>query len=188
MIFKEETIESEYMYKGRIINVRRDKVKSVDGTAMREIVEHPGGVVMVALKPNGMVTMEKQFRKPLEGVVFELPAGKLDHGEKPEAAAVRELKEETGFTADNIRYLTKSYTSCGFSTEILYAYLCTGLTAGETHFDTNETLDLEEHHLNELANMVMSGEINDAKTQIAILMVKRMMDNGELDDYLWERR
>ena len=185
MIFKEDTLESEYVFKGKLINVRRDKVRSVNGTAMRELVEHPGGVVMVALKPNGMVTMEKQFRKPIEGVMFELPAGKLDPGEKPEAAAARELKEETGYTAKNIRYLTKSYTSCGYSDELLYAYLCTGLTAGETHFDENEALDVEEHHIDELANMVMSGEINDAKSQIAILMVKRMIDNGELKDYLW---
>ncbi len=185
MVFKEETLESEYVFRGKLINVRRDKVTSVNGTSMRELVEHPGGVVMVALKPNGMVTMEKQFRKPLEGVMFELPAGKLDPGEKPEAAACRELKEETGFTAEKIRYLTKSYTSCGYSNEVLYAYLCTGLTAGENDLDDNEALDLEEHHIDELANMVMSGEINDAKSQIAILMVKRMIDNGELDDYLW---
>ncbi len=185
MIFKEETLESEYIFRGNLINVRRDKVTTVNGTSMRELVEHPGGVVMVALKPDGMVTMEKQFRKPMEGVMFELPAGKLDPGEKPETAAARELKEETGYTAKSIRYLTKSYTSCGYSNEILYAYLCTGLTAGETDFDDNEALDLEEHHIDELTNMVMSGEINDAKTQIAILMVKRMIDNGELDDYLW---
>lgn len=185
MVFKEETLESEYVFRGHLINVRRDKVTSVNGTAMREIVEHPGGVVMVALKPDGKVAMERQFRKPMEGVMFELPAGKLDPGEKPEAAAVRELKEETGYTAENIRYLTKSYTSCGFSDEVLYAYLCTGLTAGETDLDENEAIDIEEYDIGDLANMVMSGEINDAKSQIAILMVKRMIDNGELDDYLW---
>ncbi|MBQ3281124.1 MAG: NUDIX hydrolase [Eubacterium sp.] len=185
MVFKEETLESEYVFRGKLINVRRDKVTSVNGTSMREIVEHPGGVVMVALKPDGKVTMEKQYRKPMDGVMFELPAGKLDPGEKPEDAAARELREETGYTAKNIRYLTKSYTSCGYSTEILYAYLCTGLTAGETDLDDNEALDLEEYKIDKLANMVMSGEINDAKTQIAILMVKKMIDNGELDDYLW---
>ncbi len=184
MIFKEETLESEYVFKGRLINVRRDKVTSVNGTSMRELVEHPGGVVMVALKPDGKVVMEKQFRKPIEGVMFELPAGKLDEGEKPEAAAARELKEETGYTAGNIRYLTRSYTSCGYSNEVLYAYLCTDLTAGETDFDENEALDTEEHDIDELVNMVMSGEINDAKTQIALMIVKRMMDMGELEGYL----
>lgn len=185
MVFKEETLESEYVFEGRLIKVRRDKVRSVSGTAVRELVEHPGGVVMVALKNNGKVTMERQFRKPIDGVMFELPAGKLDPGERPEAAAARELKEETGYTAENIRYLTKSYTSCGYSDEVLYAYLCTGLKAGETQLDENEAIDTEEYDINDLANMVMSGEINDAKSQIAILMVKRMIDNGELDDYLW---
>ena len=184
MVYKEETLESEYVFKGKLINVRRDKVTTVNGTSTRELVEHPGGVVMVALKPNGKVVMEKQFRKPVEGVMFELPAGKLDADEKPETAAARELKEETGYTADSIRYLTRSYTSCGYSDEVLYAYLCTGLTAGEQCFDENETLDIEEHDIDELVNMVMSGEINDAKTQIALLMVKRMIDNGELEGYL----
>jgi len=184
MIFKEETLDSEYVFKGKLINVRRDKVTTIGGTSTRELVEHPGGVVMVALKPNGKVIMEKQFRKPIEGVMFELPAGKLDEGEKPEVAAARELKEETGYTADSIRYLTKSYTSCGYSNEILYAYLCTGLTPGETCFDENETLDTEEYDIDVLANMVMSGEINDAKTQIAIMIVKRMIDMGELEGYL----
>ena len=103
MIFKEETLESEYVFRGKLLNVRVDKVTSVNGTSMREIVEHPGGVVMVALKPDGKVTMEKQYRKPMDGVMFELPAGKLDPGEKPEAAAARELKEETGYTAKSIR-------------------------------------------------------------------------------------
>lgn len=184
MIFKEETLESEYVFKGKLINVRRDKVTTVNGTSMRELVEHPGGVVMVALKPDGKVIMEKQFRKPLEEVVFELPAGKLDGDEKPEKAAARELKEETGYTADSIRYLTKSYTSVGYSNEVLYSYLCTGLTPGETDFDENEALDTEEHDIDELVNMVMSGEINDAKTQIALMMVKRMIDMGELKGYL----
>ncbi len=184
MVFKEETVDRKYVFKGKLINVRVDEVTTVNGRSEREIVEHPGGVVMVALKPDGRVVMEKQFRKPIEGVMFELPAGKLDKGEKPEAAAARELKEETGYTADSIRYLTRSYTSCGYSTEVLYAYLCTGLTPGETDFDENEALDTEEHDLDELVNMVMSGEINDAKTQIALMIVKRMVDMGELEGYL----
>ena len=184
MVFKEETLESEYVFKGKLIKVRRDKVTTVDGTSIRELVEHPGGVAMVALKPDGKVIMEKQFRKPVEGIMFELPAGKLDGDEKPEAAAARELKEETGYTADSIRYLTRSYLSCGYSDEVLYSYLCTGLTPGETDFDDNEAIDTEEHDIDELVNMVMSGEINDAKTQIALLMVKRMIDMGELEGYL----
>lgn len=184
MVFKEETIDSKYVFKGNLINVRVDEVTTVNGTSKRELVEHPGGVVMVALKPDGKVIMEKQFRKPLEGIMFELPAGKLDKGEKPEKAAARELKEETGYTADSIRYLTRSYTSCGYSNEVLYSYLCTGLTPGETDFDDNEALDTEEHDIDELVNMVMSGEINDAKTQIALMIVKKMIDMGQLEGYL----
>ena len=185
MTFEEKTISSKLVYEGPVFKVRQHLVKTVGGESLRDIVEHSGGAIVVAVTNEGKIVMEKQYRKPMDGVMFELPAGKLDPGEKPEAAAARELKEETGYTAKSIRYLTKCYTSCGYSTEILYAYLCTGLTAGETDLDDNEAIDAEEYQINDLVNMVMSGEINDAKTQIAILMVKRMIDNGELDDYLW---
>ena len=115
---------------------------------------------------------------------WAFPGGFLRMDETTEAGALRELKEETGYTAGSMRYLTRSYTSCGYSDEVLYAYLCTDLTAGETDFDENEALDTEEHDIDELVNMVMSGEINDAKTQIALMIVKRMIDMGELEGYL----
>ena len=184
MVFKEETLESEYAYKGKIVNVRRDRVTTRSGESIREVVEHPEAVVMLALKPNGKVIMEKQFRKPVEGVVFELPAGKMDEGEKPEEAALRELREETGFRAKDIKYLTKIYSSVGFTDEVLYAFLCTGLTPGETDFDENEAIDSEEYDIGTLVNMVMSGEITDAKTQVAVLMVSKMIERGELKEYL----
>jgi len=184
MVFKEETLSSERVYEGKIINVRKDKVTTVSGTSYREIVEHPEAVVMLALKPDGKVIMEKQFRKPVEGVVFELPAGKIDEGEKPEAAAARELREESGYRADSIRYLTKLYTSVGFTDEVIYAYLCTGLTPGEPDLDEHEAIDIEEYDIGALLNMVMSGEITDAKTQVAVLMVSRMIERGELGEYL----
>ena len=184
MTFEEKTIDSEYVFKGKLIKVRRDKVTTVDGESIREIVEHSGGVVIAALKENGNMLMERQFRKPVEGIVFEAPAGKIDPGEEPVDAALRELKEETGYTARKIEFLTKTYPSVGFSAEILYIYLCTELEAGETDFDDNEAIDLEEHSIDELYDMVIAGEIIDAKTQIAVMMVKGMIDKGELADYL----
>lgn len=184
MTFEEKTLSSEYVFSGKLIKVRRDVVTTVDGQSVREIVEHAGGSVIAALKENGNMLMIRQFRKPVESVVFEAPAGKIDPGEEPVDAALRELKEETGYTARKIEFLTKTYPSVGFSAEILYIYLCTGLIPGETDFDDNEAIDLEEHHIDELYEMVMNGEIIDGKTQIAILMVKNLKDSGKLDDYL----
>ena len=118
MIFKEKTLESEYIYRGKIINLRRDRVTVKNGESTREIVEHSGGAVIMALKPDGNVLMERQFRKPVEKVIFEAPAGKIDKGEAPMETVLRELKEETGYSAANIRLLTSTDTTVGFSDEI----------------------------------------------------------------------
>ena len=108
MTFKEETIRSERVYEGRVINLRRDEVMTVSGKpSVREIVEHGGGVALVAVTDEGKIIMERQFRKPLERDVLEIPAGKLEAGEDPLEAAGRELAEETGYRAENIEYLTR---------------------------------------------------------------------------------
>ena len=119
--------------------------------------------------------MVRQYRKPADKVMLEVPAGKIDPGEMPLEAAVRELKEETGYTASKVEFLTEFYPSVGYSEERLYLYLCTGLTPGETCFDENEAIEIEEIDLDRLFKMAMSGELDDAKTIIAILMVKALV-------------
>ena len=143
MTFEEKTIESELIYKGAILNVRRDKVTVQNGEAYREIIEHNGGAVLAAITDEGKLVMVRQYRKPANRVVFEVPAGKIDPGEAPEVTAVRELKEETGYTAGNVRFLTYFYPCVGYSEEKLYIYLCTDLVPGETSFDENECLDVD---------------------------------------------
>ena len=176
MTFEEKTLKSEKIYKGAIINLRRDKVTVQGGTSYREIIEHNGGAVIAALTEDKKLVMVRQYRKPADKVMLEVPAGKIDPGEKPLEAAVRELKEETGYTAEKVEFLTQFYPSVGYSEEMLYLYLCTGLTPGETNFDENEAIDIEEVELDRLFKMAMSGEIDDAKTLIAILMVKALTD------------
>lgn len=180
MTFEEKTLESQMIYEGAILNLRRDKVTVMEGTSYREIIEHNGGAVIAAVTKEGRMVMVKQFRKPAERVMLEVPAGKIDAGEDPETAALRELKEETGYRAGHIQKLTQMYPSVGYSQEILHLYLCTQLEAGETAFDENEAIDIEEYDVDELASMVMNGQIQDGKSQIAILMVKQLKDTGML--------
>lgn len=184
MTFEEKTIDTERIFEGKIINVRRDKVTVMEGESFREIVEHNGGAVIAAVKDDGKMIMVRQFRKPAERVMLEVPAGKIDFGEEPAEAAVRELKEETGYAAGKIRKLTQMYPSVGYSEEILHIFLCTDLEAGETAFDENEAIDIEEYPINTLVNMVMRGEIQDGKSQVAILMVKVLLEQGELQSDL----
>ena len=175
MIFEEKTLKSEKIYEGTIINLRRDKVTAQGGTSYREIIEHNGGAVIAALTEDKKLVMVRQYRKPADKVMLEVPAGKIDPGEMPLEAAVRELKEETGYTASKVEFLTEFYPSVGYSEERLYLYLCTGLTPGETCFDENEAIEIEEIDLDRLFKMAMSGELDDAKTIIAILMVKALV-------------
>lgn len=176
MTFKEETISSEMIYKGAIMNVRRDKVTVKDGnTSFREIIEHNGGAAVVALKDDGNVVMVKQFRKPFECDVLEIPAGKIEIGEDPKLTVVRELKEETGYTADDVQLICKYAPSVGYTTEVIYIYRATGLTPGETDFDPQEALDIVEVPLTEVIDMIKEGKIFDGKTITGILLTKELI-------------
>ncbi|MDD5922136.1 MAG: NUDIX hydrolase [Eubacteriales bacterium] len=184
MAFEEKTLHSELVFRGQLVNLRKDEVETVDGTSFREIVEHCPGAAIVALKEDGSVIMERQYRKPLEGVAYEIPAGKVEPGEEPLKAAIRELKEETGYTADKMRFLTAAYPTIGYCTEKLFFYLATGLCPGETNLDPNESIDIEEVPFEKVLSQVMRGETIDAKAQIGILMTNELIRSGELEDYL----
>ena len=125
MTFEEKTISSERIYEGAIINLRRDEVTVQNGTSYREIIEHNGGAVLAAVTDEGKMVMVRQYRKPAGRVMLEVPAGKIDSGEEPLSAAIRELKEETGYTATEVKFMTSFYPSVGYSEEVLYLYLCT---------------------------------------------------------------
>lgn len=174
----EKTIEKNTVYEGFIVNVRRDKAELVNGNVVgREVVEHPGGVTVIPVEPDGTVWCVRQFRYPFGREMLEVPAGKLERGEDPFDCAVRELSEETGLTADEFVYLGPCCTSPGFSTEVLHIYLALGLHPGNMHLDPDEFLNVEKYSLDALVEKVMSGEIDDAKTIIAVLKAKKYLED-----------
>jgi ADP-ribose pyrophosphatase len=174
MIVEEKTIESERVYEGAILNLRRDKVTVRNGVSYREIVEHSGGVVVIGLTREGKVPMVRQYRKAAEQAALEIPAGKLEKDEDPAEAAAREFREETGYVAERVRYLFGCYSSIGYSTEILRFYLAENLTPGETDFDENEAIVTEEYDPDELYAMAMRGELIDQKTIVAAMFAREV--------------
>lgn len=174
----EKRIDAETVYKGIIVNVRLDRAELCDGRVVnREVVEHPGGATILPVDENGYCYCVRQFRYPFGRELLEAPAGKLEAGEDPKECAIRELSEETGFTADEITDLGSDLTSPGFSTERLHIYLARGLHRGKQHLDEGEFLSVEKHHIDELVKLVMSGEIEDGKTIIAVLKTKLVLDS-----------
>ena len=169
----EKTVEKNYVYKGRIINVRCDKAELHNGNpCTREVVEHNGGVCIAPITENNELIFVRQFRYPYMEMVLELPAGKLELGEDPFEAGKRELEEETGTVAENYYNLGKFYPTPGYCTEKIYIFIATELTHGDTDFDQGEFVELVKMPLTQAIEMVMSGQIRDAKTQIALLKLK----------------
>ena len=171
MELKETRIDGETKYNGVIVNVYLDRAELINGDIVkREVVDHPGGVGILPIDDELNCYMVKQFRYPIGQEILEIPAGKLERGEDHYVCAVRELSEETGFSADNFKYFGKTVLSPGYSTELLHIYIATGLHAGQSHPDEDEFLNVVKYPLKELKSMVMSGEISDAKSIIAILV------------------
>lgn len=167
---EEKTVQTEKIYEGKIINLRVDKVELPGSRyATREIVEHSGAAAVVPIKEDRKVIMVRQFRKPVNEFLLEIPAGKLDKDEEPLSCAIRELKEETGYEAKNIEFLCSFYSSPGFSNELIHIYIATDLVLKEATPDEDEYICKEEHTIEELLKMIHSGDLKDSKTIIGII-------------------
>ncbi|MFZ2972445.1 MAG: NUDIX hydrolase [Ferribacterium limneticum] len=162
----ESEVSSESVFKGALLNVRKDRVLLPTGQeSIREYIVHPGAVVILAFLPNGNLLFERQFRYPLRRVFLELPAGKIDHGEAIIDTAQRELKEETGYVASDWEYLGVMHPCIGYSDERIEIFAARGLhLAGEKQLDHNEFLDVVELSPAEARQAVWDGRITDAKT------------------------
>ena len=178
----EKQLSAEYIYKGKIINVRKDSCLLPDGnTALREVVEHPGGVAVAALTDNDELLFVKQFRYTYGEIILEIPAGKRNSAdEEPLLCGKRELKEETGAVAENFFSLGEIYPTPGYRDEGIYSCGATGLSFGETDPDDDEFLEVERIPFEKAVEMVMSGKIRDAKTQTAVLKLKLLKDSKEI--------
>lgn len=170
MHLQEQTINSVLVHKGGILEVYSDTVLLENGKeASRDVIRHPGGVCVVAVNEKKEVYFVKQFRYPHKKVLLEIPAGKLEYGENPLECGKRELREEAGFTADDFRSLGCLYPTPAYDTEIIYMYLASGLHKSQQSLDEDEFLDVLTIPLDEAVKMVMNNEIEDAKTQLALL-------------------
>ena len=169
MQFGEKTLNSELIFQGKVVTLTRDDVEISNGQkALREVVKHTGGVVILAFKDN-KILLVRQFRYPLKQVIYELPAGKLEKGEDPHFAAKRELEEETGYCANKWTDLGFVYTSPGYSDEKLYLYKAEDLYYTNVHPDDGEIIEPIECEFSKALNMIKTGEISDAKSLCAIL-------------------
>lgn len=176
MHLEEKTIESNLVFDGHIIKVYQDKALLEDGTtAGRELVVHSGGVCVVPLTDKNEVIMVEQFRYAFKTPLLEIPAGKLEKGEDPEKAGLRELKEETGAECEEFISLGVCYPTVAYDTEKIHMYLANGLKFASRKLDEGEFLDVKKLPLEKAVEMVMNNELPDAKTQIAILKTARIM-------------
>ncbi|WP_411333328.1 NUDIX hydrolase [Metabacillus indicus] len=168
---KETTKTSEKLFSGRIIDLYLEEVELPNGkTSTREIIKHPGAVAVLALTKDKKLVMVQQYRKAMERVLVEIPAGKLEKGELPEATAKRELEEETGYTTQSLQHLISFYTSPGFADELVHVYYTDDLHVLEekAELDEDEFVDVLEVTLEEAQQLIDEQRIFDAKTAYAV--------------------
>ena len=173
MEFTEKKLRTLNRQKGVLVETVLDQVELANGRrTFREVVHHAGGVTVLPVEADGTVWCVRQFRYPFGEALLEAPAGKMEPEETPEAAAARELSEETGLAAGRLIDLGKMYPSPGFTDEVLYLYLALDLRQGAAHPDEGELLAVEKLSLDALTEMTMRGEITDAKTALAVLKAR----------------
>ena len=173
----ETQASSEDIFDGVILHVKRDTVAlSNGGTAVREVIRHIGAVCVIPVTEDNRVIMERQFRYPLNKVILEIPAGKLDAPDEDRLSAIRrELREETGYTADEWTEIGDFHPAPAYSDEYITMYMARGLHKGTQDLDEDEFLDVYTIPLSELVEDVMSGKISDAKTQVCVLKAARIL-------------
>ncbi len=176
MKLEEKKLSSEEIFDGVAIHLFRDEILLPNGNkGVREVIRHPGAVCVIPVTEDGEVIFVNQFRYAFNKVTLEVPAGKLEKGEDPLEAAMRELSEETGLSARNVVYLGELYTTPALIDEVIHMYLATDLVEGEQHLDEDEFINTLTMPLSEAVEKVMNGEIKDAKTQTILLKAEKYL-------------
>ena len=171
---KETKLSSNIIFQGRLLDVRKDEVELPNGkTSTREWINHPGAVCCIPILPDGKIALIRQYRYPVQSEMIELPAGKLEKGEKPEVCAVRELEEEIGYRTNKLTFLTHIHPAIGFANEKMWIYLAEELEKTESKLDDDEFIELIPISLDDAVKMVWNGKISDVKTIIGLLWVER---------------
>jgi len=174
-------LSSQKVFDGRVFNVTVDMVSEGELTYQREVVHHNGSAVIVPIFDDGTVALVKQYRHPAVRYLLEVPAGTLAKGERPDAGAARELKEELGVVAARLEKLSEFFVSPGFCEEKMWVYLATELSEGEQALEDDEILEVVRLPIVEALEMITSGEIQDAKTIIGLMLAAPRVGSPMLD-------
>jgi ADP-ribose pyrophosphatase len=176
---RETKVDGQQVYQGNFLDVRRDRIRLPDGaSATREYIVHPGAVMIVPILGDGRLVIERQWRYPLDRAMLEFPAGKLEAGENPWHCAIRELSEETGYSATEWARAGILHNAIAYSSEGIEIWFARGLVAGERHLDAGEFLEVRNASAEELDALCGSGEITDAKTLVGLLWLQRWRAGG----------
>ena len=171
---KENKLSSSLVYKGSFLKVKRDQVLLPNHKiGIREYVDHPGASVIIPMSPNNKIILIRQFRYAMKSEFLELPAGKLNKNETPLDCAHRELKEECGYNAGEMKFLTTIHPAIGFSNEVMNIYFATNLKKIEQFLDEDEFLELVPMELNIAMELIWEGTITDVKTIIGLLWLDK---------------
>jgi len=174
-------LSSRKVFDGRVFNVTVDTVSEGELTYQREVVHHNGSAVIVPVFDDGTVALVKQYRHPAVRYLLEVPAGTLAKGERPDAGAARELKEELGLVATRLEKLSEFFVSPGFCEEKMWVYLATELSEGEQALEDDEILEVVRLPIVDALEMITSGEIQDAKTIIGLMLAAPRVGSPMLD-------
>jgi len=163
---------SKPIYAGRVVKLNLETVTLPNGATVElEVIHHPGAAAVVPVREDGAVLLIHQYRHAVGGYIYELPAGKLDPGEDPKDCAARELEEEIGLRASSLEHLVTFYTTPGFTDEVIYVYLASGLTPGRQKLDTDEVLEVVAFPLEDALAKIRDGTIRDGKTIVGLQTV-----------------
>jgi ADP-ribose pyrophosphatase len=176
---QEPTIDSKVVFEGRILTLRVDSVRLPNGReTTREIAEHSDSVCIVPIDEQGNILLVRQYRKPVEMDLLEVPAGGIEEGEVPEEAVQRELQEEIGYTAGNLQHLSSFWLAPGWCTEYMHAYLATDLIPSSLAADDDEFISVVRVPLAESLDLVKQGQIRDAKSISSLLMASQVLQDA----------